>query len=269
MTSTQLQNTLPAANMVKKVNTSTMDTPANPISGEDDENSIQDIMANVNYYTHEWLGDKHVIYKVGNPDVKAEYKILVQNNPSTVLFDSEASVPLISEEFYKHFSYAVKLLKHDDTIIVTASGSNLGPVGQCYLTFKLGKKTFTDKIYILWNLEWGVILGLRWIKNYCIVFYWNISGQHYLQCNMEYQCTSLPQSKTSSIVCYASTVCITPKSVAIIPVKVSVVLNKKKLCHLVGNDSVPEGLISWDVSHRVNHKHPKNFLIPVLNSKME
>ena len=76
MTSTQLQNALPAANILNYVSTGTADTPANPLSGGDEENSIQDMITNINYPTHEWLGDKHaVINKVGDQDVKAEYKI--------------------------------------------------------------------------------------------------------------------------------------------------------------------------------------------------
>ena len=49
-----------------------------------------------------------------------------------------------------------------------------------------------------------------------------------------------------------------PRSVAIILVKAPVVLKEKKLQHLVGSESVPEGLILLDVSHRVNDKHHKN-----------
>ena len=214
---------------MNEVNTSTMDTPANPTSGGDDESSIQDIMANISYPTHEWLGDKHVVInEVGDPDVKAEYKILVQNKPAIVLFDSWARIPVISEKFYKHLPYAVKLLDHDDTAIIIASSSKLGPLSQCYLTIKLGKQTFTDKLYILQNLERHVILGLRWMKNYHIAFDWNIIGQHYLQHNIDYLCTSLPQTTTSHIVHCARTVWITPRSVAFIPVKAPVVLSIKK-----------------------------------------
>ena len=53
MTNTQLQDALPAANAMNEVNTSTVDTPAISTSGVDDENTIQDIMANVCYPTHE------------------------------------------------------------------------------------------------------------------------------------------------------------------------------------------------------------------------
>ena len=107
------------------------------------------------------------------------------------------------------------------------------------------------------------------MKTFCIAFNWNINGQHYLQYNKENLYTSLPQSTTLPIVHCVSTVCIMSRSVAVVLVKASVVLDKKKLHHLVGNDDLPEGWIPLDVSHRVNHKHPTNLLIPVLNSKVE
>ena len=46
---------------------------------------------------------------------------------------------VISETFYKHLPYEVKLLKYDDTAIVNAIGSNLSPVSQFYSTIKLHK----------------------------------------------------------------------------------------------------------------------------------
>ena len=94
-----------------------------------------------------------MINKVGDSDVRAEYKIFVKNKPAIVLFYSGSSIPVISEKFYKQLPYAVMLLQHDNTAIINASGNSLGPVSQCYLTFKLSNKTFTDKFYILQTLE--------------------------------------------------------------------------------------------------------------------
>ena len=54
----------------------------------------------------------------------------MQNKPAIELFGSGASIQVISEMFYKYLPYAVKLLKHDDTAIVNASGNSLGPVSQ-------------------------------------------------------------------------------------------------------------------------------------------
>ena len=106
------------------------------------------------------------------------------------------------------------------------------------------------------------------MKNFCIAFDWNIYGQHYLQHNKEYLCTSLPHSTTSPNVCCASTVCITLRSVTIKPVKVPVVLEKRNSTILLVM-MIPEGLIPLYVSHRVNHKHPKNLFIPVFESRMK
>ena len=139
MTPTQLQNPPPVVNIMNEVKTGTVDTPANNTLEGDEENPTQNMIANISYPSHESLGVEHiVINKVGDPDVKAKYKILVQNKQAQALFDSGASIPVKLEKFYKHLPYAVKVLKHDDTNTVNVSRSNLCPARQCYLTFKLG-----------------------------------------------------------------------------------------------------------------------------------
>ena len=60
-----------------------------------------------------------------------------------------------------------------------------------------------------------------------------------------------------------------PRSVDIVPVKACVLLSEKRIHHLIASDSFPEGMIPLDVSHAVNHKHPKNLIVSVLNTTME
>ena len=43
---------------------------------------------------------------------------------------------------------------------MSASGANLGAVGQCDLTFQLGSKYFMDRFIILQDLQRNLILGL-------------------------------------------------------------------------------------------------------------
>ena len=73
----------------------------------------------------------------------------VQNKQAVALFGSGASFCVISEKLYKHLPYAANLLKPVETAIINASENNLGRLSQFYFTSKLGKKTFTDKFYIL------------------------------------------------------------------------------------------------------------------------
>ena len=44
---------------------------------------------------------------------------------------------------------------------------------------------------------------------------------------------------------------------------------KRRSTILVDSNSFLEGLIPLDISHRVNHQHPRNLLIPVLDTTME
>ena len=63
-----------------------------------------------------------------------------------------------------------------------------------------------------------------------------------LATQQRYVCNGLPQSAKYPIVHCVSTVCIVPRSVAIIPVNTPVVLSEKKIHHLVDSDSFLEGL---------------------------
>ena len=52
--------------------------------------------------------------------------------PAIAVFDSGASVSVISEKFYKELNNAVKISQHDTTTIIDASRNSLGPANQCY-----------------------------------------------------------------------------------------------------------------------------------------
>ena len=51
-------------------------------------------------------------------------------------------------------------------IVTSASGANLGPIGQCHLSFKSGNNCFTDNFIVLKDLQRNLILGLKWQSNY-------------------------------------------------------------------------------------------------------
>ena len=46
-----------------------------------------------------------------------------------------------------------KLLKSNTCTITSASNTDLGPIGQCYLTIKLGNIYFNEKFIILQDLH--------------------------------------------------------------------------------------------------------------------
>ena len=77
---------------------------------------------------------------------------------------------------------------------MSASGANLGPIGQCDLTFKLRKKQFMDRFIVLQDLQRNLILGLNWKCNCRIGCNGNVNGQQYKTHNNNYICTSTTSS---------------------------------------------------------------------------
>ena len=68
------------------------------------------------------------------------------------------------------------------------------------LSFQLGKKYFTEKVIVLWDLQRDLILGIHWQFNYKISCNWNMNGHHYITQNNTYICTSIPLSIAKPIV---------------------------------------------------------------------
>ena len=84
--------------------------------------------------------------------------------------------------------------------VTSASGANLGPLGQCDLTFRLGNKEFTDRFIVLQDICRNIISGLNWKYNYRISCNWNVNGQQYITHNNKFLCTSTASSNMVPIV---------------------------------------------------------------------
>ena len=81
----------------------------------------------------------------------------------------------------------LKICTHE---VTSASGANLGPVGQCNLTFRLGNTLFTDRFIVLQDVHRNVILGINFQCNYRIGCNRNVNGQQYITHNNRFLCTS-------------------------------------------------------------------------------
>ena len=106
----------------------------------------------------------------------------------------------MSQMFFNLLPQKPKLLKPNACTVTSAIGTDLGPIGQCYLTFNLGNKYFTGKVIVLTELPRNLILGLNWHFNYKIGCNWNINGHQYMAHNSNYFCTSIPLKVTKPIV---------------------------------------------------------------------
>ena len=68
---------------------------------------------------------------------------------------------VISEMFFRSLPQTPQLLKICMHNVTSGSGANLGLIGQCDLTFRLGNKQFTDRFIRLQNLCKNIILGIN------------------------------------------------------------------------------------------------------------
>ena len=86
----------------------------------------------------------------------------------------------------------LKLLKLNACTITTDRGTDLGLIGQCYLTFRLGNKYFMDKFIILPDLHRDLTIGPTWQFSYKIGGNWNIDRHQYITHKNDYFCTGIP-----------------------------------------------------------------------------
>ena len=73
----------------------------------------------------------------------------------------------VLKKFFKSSPQTPQLLKVSTHKVTSASRANIGPVGQCDLTFRLGNKKLMDR-FVLQDLHRNFILGLNWQCNYRI-----------------------------------------------------------------------------------------------------
>ena len=64
------------------------------------------------------------------------------------LFNIGASMSVISQKFFDTLLLKPKLVKSNAYTVTSANVTDLRLIGQCNLTFKLGKKYFTDEFIV-------------------------------------------------------------------------------------------------------------------------
>ena len=134
---------------------------------------------------------------------------------------SEVSIQGMSAtyQFFESLPQKIKLLQSHTHTVTSTYGPNLGPIGQCHPTFKLGNKYFTDKFIVLKDLQRRLILELNWQSNYKIDHNWNLNGPQYITYNNNNIGVSMPSTGTKPIIHSAGVFYLQPRSVSAITVK--------------------------------------------------
>ena len=85
--------------------------------------------------------DTIVISEASLQGKRTFYQVTIQNIVTTALLDTEANISVVSgKAFFRALPQTPQLLKICTQKVISDSGTNLGPKGQCHLTSRLGNK---------------------------------------------------------------------------------------------------------------------------------
>ena len=110
------------------------------------------------------------------------YKVRVNDQPATALFDTEANMSVISTRFFNGLKHKPKTIKCNRTLR-GAGGEALIPKGKHFLQIKIGKQTFRDRVVIVHNLNCDYIIGAAIQRLYQVATVISITGKHFLSVN--------------------------------------------------------------------------------------
>ena len=186
-------------------------------------------------------------------------KHLMSYSPSTTSNNTAG----YRSKYISHFTNFLSLpqkpksLKLHSHKVTSACGANLGPVGHCHLTFRLGNKSFMDKFIVLKDLQQNLILRCKWQANYKIGCNWNVNGHQYITHNNKYLHTSTSSAESKPIICIAGALYLQPRSISLIMVQTPVELDTEDIYTLNASDNLPSGIFPLAVDFKNDHKYPK------------
>ena len=104
----------------------------------------EDLLSLFNQYSDlmspnsDWLSAEDAVFinEVSVEGISATYHIAVQQHATTALFDTNDNLLVMSQNIFSPYHKKPKLLKSNLCRVMYASGTDLGPIGQCYLTFQ-------------------------------------------------------------------------------------------------------------------------------------
>ena len=110
------------------------------------------------------------------------YRVRVNDQVETALFDTGASMSVISIKFFNSLIHKPKITTCR-RILRTAGEEALILKGECFLQIKIGKQIFRDRVIIVENLSHNYIISTAMQRLYCIATGFSITGRHYLSLN--------------------------------------------------------------------------------------
>ena len=108
-------------------------------------------------------------------------------------------------------------------------------------------------------------LSLPWESNYIIGCDWNREGEHFISIKGQFLAHSINQHAIRQLAKAEGQCNIQSRSITWIMVKSPPHVNNNSINEILFDRKLPPGIIPLDITHNLNHKHPRELLIPLLN----
>ena len=166
-----------------------------------------------------WLNIKEVhANEVSDDTSPILYKVRLNDQPVTALFNTGASVSVISTTLFDSLKHNPKILQCSRALRGTG-GEALIPKGEYFLQTEIGKQILRDWVLIINSLNHGYIIGAAMQRSHCMSTFFSIMGRHFLSVNGQMVVQSITTPTMESIIKTKGKINLNPHSITIVSVK--------------------------------------------------
>ena len=155
---------------------------------------------------------------VGDDTSPILYEVRVNDQPAIALFNTTASMSVISTRCFNSLKHKPKILQCSRTLRGAAREA-LIPNGECFLQIKIEKQTFRVRAVIINNLNCNYIIGTAIQRSYHIATGFSIMGRYFLSMNGQMVAQSIPTPTTEPIIKNKGNIKLNPHSLTVVTVK--------------------------------------------------
>ena len=114
-----------------------------------------------------------------NTGTSVLYSLTINNTLVQGLFDTCASVSVMSKKFYNQIHHSPKLIICN-TLVSSAGVDSLQPVGKFFIQMKIARKILRDQVIVIKNLSRPFILGVAIQRTNRMGMGYSIDGRHFI-----------------------------------------------------------------------------------------
>ena len=156
------------------------------------------------------------------------YKLSVNNIEVDALYDTGASISVMSKPFFDKLLNKPKLIQCNRNIL-GAGGEALIPVGECFIKLHIGKKMFRDRVIVIENLKHNYILGQVLHRTNRFSTSYSITGRHYITIDGKMIAQAISQTLNCPILKMKGKMTVPLVSISIVAIKTPTLQNTNNL----------------------------------------